>query len=422
MVVVALGLPVVASAAPTNKAQALLKRADVVARKTARMRGLKLNRPIKRGVMNRAQLKARLLKRVAQEYSQQEVAVEELLLKRFALLKESDRYLDMVIALLTQEIAGFYDPWEKQLYIAGWMAGGDMLLAHEILHALQDQHFDLRRFMKVDKHETDAMSARQALVEGDGTALMLEFSLAGFKQKPPWGDASIMALMRKQLSAASSTGAMAKAPLFLREGMMFPYVAGLDFVAHFRRTHPWRRIDRIFRKPPLSTEQILHPRKYERFERPHKIRAAELPALGEHKLRHHNVNGEHGLALLLEQHGVHKEKAKRAAAGWGGDRIALYAKGKPARSSETVGVLYSTWDDEADAREFADAVHDILPALSGATGRLKIGSADASWGANKTVAAVERRGDQVVLVVGVARAKTRSVLDEAFARYRVRRR
>ncbi len=406
--------------AQTTRDQKLLATADQVAAKVAKLRGLKIKRPIKRGVMNKAQLKARLLKRVEQEYSPAELAAEELLLKRFALLEENKNYLNLVIELLTDQIAGFYDPWEKHLYIASFqMIGGEPLMAHEIVHALQDQHFGLRRFMGKSKHNNDATVAKQALVEGDGMAVMIEFLLDGLGQPAPWGNDQMLNMMSSQMKGASGFGSFDKAPLFLKEGLLFPYLSGLKFVGHFRRKHSWRRIDRIYRKPPLSTEHILHPEAYERYERPDRIDAKSLVSLAGTELIHHDVNGELGMKIWLRQHGVSENRAGLASMGWGGDRIAILGPRAGKGLDRVVGVSSSSWDSEADAIEFYEAAVDALSSFAGTpVPNLK----GVDFVGKKFRSTIERRGDQVVFLIGVDRSQAAPTVAEVFSRWTVRRR
>ena len=141
------------SSAPAQKLSAakLVAKADEVAKKVASLRGLALKVKVKSGVMNKAQIKKRILKLLHEEYTDAELDAESLGLKRFGQIAESSDYVDIVVKLLQNQIAGFYDPGEKKLYIAGWQTvGGDMLMAHEIDHALQDQHFDYSNNIDID--------------------------------------------------------------------------------------------------------------------------------------------------------------------------------------------------------------------------------------------------------------------------------
>lgn len=419
-----------------TKDEKLLHKADAIAVKVAEMRGLAQKRPIKRGVMQKDDIRKRLIERIDDEYSADEIAAEELALKRLGLLPVDTDYKQLVLDVMTDQIAGFYDPAERQLYIAGWQQGGfgavgdDMIMAHEIAHALQDQHFDLRAFIKPVKNNGDASVARQALVEGDGTALMVEFMLREMGvNMAPWQNTAVLDMLGPQMTTAMAAGKLATAPLVLREGLVFPYLSGLEFVAHFRRHHSWKRVDAIYRKPPLSTEQILHPAKYEAYERPARVTVASVPALAGYEMIYENVNGEVGLGVLLRQHvagaseEAAREKAARAAAGWGGDRIAVYTPpGHGGGLAGTVGISYSVWDETADALEFFDMLSDAMPSLSGGKA-VKTDDAHVEYhdGAGAVYTA-QRQGNAVVLVLGASKEQAPAVLGQVWKRWRVQRR
>lgn len=386
----------------------LLAKAEEVTAKVAALRGLAKKRPIQRGVLDKKQIEKRLLERIAEEYTPDEIAGEELALKRLRLLEPKVDYLELVTELLTSQVAGFYDPWEGKLYIASWASfGGDMLMAHEITHALQDQHFDLKTFMRAERNNSDATAARQALVEGDGTALMMEYMFSNMGKSAPWGEPGFASQVEKMM--ASQAGSIAGAPLALREGLIFPYAGGLRFVAEFRKRESWSAIDAMYKKPPLSTEHILHPEAYRRYEKPIEIASRTPPQLDGYKRRYDNVSGEKGLSILLEAHGVEAERAAEAAAGWGGDRFAVFTpphwKGSVGGA---IGIAVTAWDDEADAIEFFEALSHAMPSLSGG-GREVVGNVPGSLlryvePAGGVVTA-GREGDVVVLILGAPPAR-----------------
>ncbi|WP_428264757.1 hypothetical protein [Haliangium sp.] len=428
----------------SERHQKLFDQADEIVAKVVTLRGLAQKRPIPRGVMQKHEIEQRLRERIDGEYSPEELAAEAMGLERLGLIPPGIDFKSLVVDLLTDQIAGFYDPIVGQLYIAGWQdemlgAGGDaMLMAHELDHALQDQHFDLRAFLTPNRHNGDAGAARQALVEGDGTALMLEYQMSLLGLPPPWQRGSgILDAMGPQMAAAMATGKIAQAPLVLRESLVFPYLDGLRFVAYFRKTHDWDRIDAIFRKPPLSTEHILHPERYLRYERPDVVRAVPLPALAGHERVYHNVSGELGLAVLLRQHLLEprtggsrpdpaavkalRAKIDLAAAGWGGDRLVVYAP-KAGGDGGVVAISYSVWDHPADAMEFFDALTDAMPSLARGPA---VAVADTRLHYRDPTGAhvvAERHGDAVVLVVGADEAQVTPLMAQIWRRWRVQRR
>ena len=409
-----------------KKAPSALEKTDEIAKKVAELRGLSIRHAIKRGVMTKAQIRQRILERMDQEYDPDDLVAEGLAMKRMGMLPADADYKQMVIDLLTDEIAGFYDPWERELYIAGWQqnSGGmaDAIMAHEIDHALQDQHFDLRDFMKAKKNNGDATSARQALVEGDGMAIMIEYMMPSVS---PWSDPRIVDMMTENVSASSGSPAMAKAPMILREALVFPYTEGLRFVAYFRQHQPWSRIDQIYKKPPLATEQILHPAKYETYERPDQITARPIEALPGYHAAYDNVTGELGLQLLLRQHGIRDAAAELAAEGWGGDRMVVYApKGNAGVVDGTIGVQYVVADHTADAHELQDAFADALASLCGPGSTEKQRTDDRAvqlTADGKHACISERRNDAVLLLVAAPADTAETIRDQIWKTWKVTR-
>src|SRR5439155_19012222 len=157
--------------------EALLAAADEIIRQVSALRGLKAKGPLARGVLSRDAIGQKLKERLAKEYTPEEVRGEARVLKRLGLLPPDADYEKLILDLLMEQVAGFYDPFAAKLYIADWLPLEMQrpALAHEIEHSLQDQHFDLKRFASPIKDDGDKQLAHSALVEGDATAVMLEF-------------------------------------------------------------------------------------------------------------------------------------------------------------------------------------------------------------------------------------------------------
>lgn len=429
-VLVALTLRAGADATPAQSdLAALLTATDDVAAKVSKLRGLPIRRPIDRGVMGKPDVTRRLIERLAEEYSDTELVEEGRAFTRLGLLAAGTDYKQLVLDLLTEQIGGFYDPKEKKLYIADWIEAWMQgpVMAHEIDHALQDQSFNLDAFMKPVKENSDEQVARQALVEGDGFALMLQYTFReqGYKFDP-WGNSSIVDIMRQTVAqgglGGDAMGRLAKAPLVLREQLIFPYLAGFGLMADTLRHNPWARIDDMFRKPPVSSEQVLHPDKYFASEKPVPLRSPVLPSLKGWQATYRNVLGELGWSILFRQHGVDGERARTAAAGWGGDRLVVYAPaGDDGKSiADLVAIDVSSWDAEADALEAFGAASDALVTLTGATTASErtatyVSASDATG----DVSFVEQKGSRMVLVIGAPAATAARLRADAWAKWKV---
>jgi len=381
----------------------LLARTDRIADVVSRLRRLGRRHRIAREVVSVDELRRRLAAEAHGGRNAAALAGEALAVKRWALVPDDADYGQLMVDVLTEQIAGYYDRDARKLFIAARSTGddgwADMLLAHEIDHALCDQHFDLRKLFDLPADQGDALAARRALVEGDGVAVMVEVLLAERGKAAPWSDPEAAATLEHALEADGPAGGqLGAAPLWVREQLMFPYRAGLGFVAGIRRQHAWDRVDRAYRRPPRSTEQILHPEAYAADERPIPVTARTPKVLSGWRTAYQDVWGEEGWRTFLRAHGVDELAAATAAAGWGGDRIAVYARPGDDDPGHAIGVALTTWDTEVDAREAAEALVRAVDAFAGA--QAELATDHGRWLAGGRVSWVERRGASVAIVVG----------------------
>jgi hypothetical protein len=398
-----------------NWASQLVARADDIATKVATLRGLPIKRPIDKGVMTDAQLRDRILLRTDEDSPPAERAADAAVAKRWGLVPMAVDLDKLLVDLLTEQIAGFYDPTEAKLYISAkptpdgnW---ADMVMAHEITHALQDQHFGLEKWMRAVKDNGDASTARQALVEGDGVALMIEYILAGQGMGPPWDHDEVVRMMTSNMDGSGGGELLDAAPIAIRQGMLFPYKAGIGFVAALRRGQPWTNVDAVFKRPPRSTEQVIHPALYLADARPDEI---STPTTGDPPIDT-AVWGEEGWREFLVAHGVVDEMAASASAGWGGDRVILRGPSDGiVHPNRTTGIAMTTWDTDADVLEFWDAAGRALDHLvSGAT--VSTSPDEVVWLSwDGRVTAIARNGRRVVITTGASVRTWRAVLADAW--------
>jgi hypothetical protein len=378
-------------------------RADptTVAREVAAIRGLPIKKKIEQEIVARDELRARLIKLAGDRKTQDEMKAEGFALARWGLIPLDTDYVQLMVDLLTEQIAGYYDPETKKLTLLSTTGADpvwdDMVLAHEIDHALQDQSYDLDAFEKLPVGEGDASQARHALVEGDGIVLMLEVLLARKALAPPWGNPQIAAELGKAMELPTGDS-LDRAPLAIREQMLFPYRAGFAFVAALRAQKPWSGVDAAYKRPPRSTEQILHPEKYLTDEKP---LAVPAPAAPEGYVQvHSTVWGELGFELFLRAHGADPATAKLAAAGWGGDRVTTVARTGETRPARAIGIATFEWDSEADAIEAFDAAERALD-TSAVSATAEHSDTRTRWlNLDGTITQIERRGTQLQIVLG----------------------
>jgi hypothetical protein len=345
--------PKTAKAKPITSAEVEKMTTEII-QQVSQIRGLKLLAPVKSGAQSRAQIEQMVIKNFEEEYTPAELDAEFKTLVAFGLVPKDFKYREFLIKLLTEQIAGFYDPKRKEFFLADWnpLELQKTVMAHELTHALQDQHFDLQRFEKWPEGDGDRELAIHALIEGDATALMIDYLL-----KPTGMNVTkIPKAMLEQASGETNAPGMEvinSAPNAIRESLTFPYLTGLGFAYDLLKAHGWEGVSQAYKNLPHSTEQILHPDKYLTNELPVKVELAEVGALlgkGWKRLIY-DVNGEFGYYLLLAEY-LDKTIARKAAEGWGGDQFALYEN---AAKTRTTLVHLSRWDTPNDAAKFFDA-------------------------------------------------------------------
>jgi len=308
--------------------------------------------------------------------------------------------------LLSEQAAAYYDPVRKAMIVGDWLKPEEqqIALAHELVHALQDRQIPLDKFLAPGPGKGDQQLARQALIEGEAVAVTVELLL----QARGLDLSRIPALTGVQQLALAFSGAagpvFGRAPKFLQNLLVFPYVQGLNFVHQFRLRHPWSAFDRLYQDPPRSTTQILHPEKlFDRREDPIVITLPEPKptlALG-WRLVNEDEMGEWGLSAVL---GTFLDEAtgQRLAVGWRGDRSQILED-----SQGKLALIYRVrWEAEEGAQAFAQAYAGLLekkyPALAG-KGAKGPGSLW-SWQDGSATSIVERRGAEVVVLERVPTA------------------
>ncbi len=339
----------VASAPPpvvNPRGAAVAAATDEVLRETSDIRKLTVLHPVKSGAQSRADIERMLIKNLDEETTPEELRAAELALKKFGLVPADFQLRPFTIKLLTEQVMGYYDPKTQIFYLADWVNMDDLqpVLAHELTHALQDQHFNLRRFEHWPKGDSDAELAAHALVEGDAMLAMSFYVLRDIKRA---------AAMMKSMGSGS-TEQIDNAPRALRESLLFPYEQGLPWVQQLYRQGGWAQVSQAFTELPQSTEQVLHADKYFAHEAPIKVNLPDIAgALGTGWRRvDYDVNGEWNYYQILAEYVQPTADAEHAAAGWGGDRYAVYER----KTDGRVLLAQSTvWDTEQDAQEFFDA-------------------------------------------------------------------
>ena len=380
---------------------------DEVLKETSQIRQLAVLRPVQSSAQSRAQIEQMILHNLEVNSTTAETHAAEVTLKKLGLAPPAFQLRPLIVRLLTEQVAGYYDPKAQQFHLADWIDvdGQKPIMAHELTHALQDQHFNLRRFEDWPKGDSDAELAARALIEGDATLAMTQYVMKDRLRA--------LGFLKSQLGNNSGSAEFEKAPRALRETLLFPYQEGMMWARVVHQYGGWTGVSDAFKTLPQSTEQIMHPEKYFVHEAPVKVTLPDITrSLGRGWKRiESDVNGEWSTYLILDEFLKAPSDSKRAAAGWGGDRYAVYENAR----GQVVYVSTSAWDAEKDAREFFDAyvkrTHLRYPGAQGVNGPTDF-SARTSEGA----VVIELRGKRVLVIEGLpASVRSRPIVQALYA-------
>jgi hypothetical protein len=324
---------------------------DAIEQQVVEIRGLKPSRPVERQFIDQAELRTMVTEEFDRESPPAYVAANERLDKALGLIPADSSLRDLTLDMLSGGVAGFYRNDQGTLYVVSKSGAPGVAeritFAHEYDHALQDQNFPVFRDQQGVLDQSDRILARQAIYEGDASLLMTLWAATHFSPQ------DMLAYLA--LSADPTTQAvLQRTPAFLRDLLLYPYTTGLSYVQAAQLRGGWDGVNDLYRRMPESTEQILHPEKYAANEAPIEVTlpddlAAQLGAGWSVPLE--DSFGELQLGIWLREAGVAPATATAAAAGWGGDRLAVVE----GPSGAWGVVIETTWDTTADASEFADA-------------------------------------------------------------------
>jgi len=409
-----------------KRAEAALTRVAEIQTKLAALRGLPMPKPVPAELQSTDDFRKFVQKDINKELPPEKATKMAQALLHIGLYKKEIDLPKVLEQTMTSQAAAYYDPHDKKFFIV--MAPDndtmlDTISAHELTHALQDQNFDLTKFMGPGLDD-DASIARRFLVEGDATFSMIAYLAAG--SKGPDAINTLMKLAGPQIERMANTsiddyakqmkdqaGAFGEMDADMKKSMesigelppiiiaplIDSYMKGAVVSMRAFEVGGWKAIDALYENPPLSTEQVLHPKEklLDKREEPRKV---TLPKLAGTELQN-NVMGELQWSIYLQQWGV---KTPEATAGWGGDRYAVMKN----KDGSLTGYLATNWDSEKDAKEFADAYVASLAARFPGTDAAKAATGIAR--ADKGSVFVKQVGANVFIVDGAADAKALDTL------------
>lgn len=334
----------------------------------AAIRGLEFRRDVPVRVIDDAEARDHVERRFDKFVGRDKLEADSLAFELLGLVPPGNDLLDSVLHVLEEQAGGFYDPGTRSFYLLDDMPPGmaPILVAHELTHALEDQHYDLDRRIGASLEDDDRAFATGSIHEGSASLVMTVWMTGAISR----GELDMNALTEFQQSEAGRGERLAEMPEILRRQLIGPYILGMSFLAKgnllsIAGGFPTDDVNRAFDDGPTSSEQILHPEKYwdpETFDPPTTVVVPPLSGvLGEGwERRSSGVLGELGLGVLVgaETPDVNAPAAvvaanwtHDAAAGWDGDRWELWTRG-----DDAVVVLATMWDSVEDAIEFETAL------------------------------------------------------------------
>jgi hypothetical protein len=346
--------PAAASATPTIQAldPEIVDQMEKIESQVIQLRGLRPTSPTDRSLLTQEELQQEIMAELGEDYSPEEAEDDARVLALLGLLEPGFDLWQLYQDLYAEQVLGYYDDESEQMTI---LADEDfdilerLTYAHEYVHALQDQSFDFQDVLQFDdtacETNGDRCMAVQALLEGDAMLLQSQW-LRTYASRT-----EIAALL--ELNSELETPVFYGAPEFIRKSMLFPYDQGGAFVLHYYLRRQWANIDDLYRNPPASTEQIIHPLHY-----PEDVPIVlELPDLdgflpaGWREIERSTL-GEWQLSMMLSQF-LPAATVELAAIGWGGDSyIALHDD----TNDRGAIVLVTAWDTNSDATHFYNAM------------------------------------------------------------------
>src|ERR1700719_332189 len=318
-------------AAPTTSAD-VIKAADELLVQMSKLLNLPIKEPLKKSLRSKQEIREYLIREEKEDRNEAQRYADEKALEAFGLIPKNFPLDSFMLDVLTDQVAGLYDPKAKEFYIADWIPADEQraVMSHELTHALEDQSFHIDPWIKAARPNDDAELAREAVSEGSSLAAMVDYTMrdqsVGVRDLP---DVSLI-IRSGAVAEMDKDPKLSKAPGYIRDELLFPYLAGTGFSQQFLKAHSgWRDLHLIFQNPPVSTQQIMHPELYLSNVKPEAVALPDWKNLApdDWKLLEENVLGEFGLGEVLKQF-LGQQRADMISSAWKGDRYALFESAK----------------------------------------------------------------------------------------------
>ena len=352
-----------------RQAEELFHSVDEILEFDSKQTGLPIKHNVKRKLTSRDEVVAYLTKHMNDEDTRR-LRRSELVLKKFGLLPRNFDLQTFLVALLKEEVAGYYDPKTKTVNLLDWVPIEEQepVMAHELTHALQDQDINLQKFMKAgdkdlgeikkdptpqDIENDEIDNAREAVVEGQAQAMMFQYAIAPTGHSILTSPELVRAMSEETLTGTSSTKVFNDAPIFLKESLTFPYSYGMNFIIDLLQNGGKdKAFAALLQNPPHTTRQIMEPKTYLSGERIPPMPVPDFKRdFRDYQKFDIGAMGEFDVALLVEQY-EGRELSKKIYPEWRGGYY--YAAKAKTDGAAPLGLLYvSRWSTPESAAQFA---------------------------------------------------------------------
>ncbi len=353
--------PKISSQTAAASTPEFIKAADEVLAQMSKILALPIKEPLKKTLRSKQEVRDYLIREDKEDKNESERYADDKTLEAFGLIPKGFPLDSFMLDVLTDQVAGLYDPKAKEFYIADWIPVDEQrtVMSHELTHALEDQSFHIDSWIKAARPNDDAELARDAVSEGSAMAAMVDYEM--LDQKVSVRDVPDVTLLIRAsaLSEMDKDPNLAKAPVYIRDELLFPYLAGTGFTQQFLKAHTgWQDLHLIFQDPPVSTQQILHPDLYLHGVKPEPVTLPDWKPLvpADWKLLEENTMGEFGVGEILKQL-LDENRAELLAPAWKGDRYAVF---EDAKTKTTPLVFRLALDNPDDTAHFFGQYSEAL--------------------------------------------------------------
>ena len=425
-----------------RQAEELFHSVDEILDFDSKQTGLPIKREVKRKLTSRDEVVSYLTKHLDDEDTKR-LRRSELVLKKFGLLPHEFDLQTFLVALLREEVAGYYDPKTRTVNLLDWVpiAEQEPVMAHELTHALQDQAVGMEKWMKkgdkdlaeirkdptpADIENDEIDNAREAVIEGQAQAMMFQYAIAPTGHSIVNSPELVDAMQDETLTGTPGTKVFNSAPIFMQESLTFPYSYGMQFVVKLmRKGGKEQAFAAVLKNPPHTTRQIMQPETYLSGEKIEPMRVPDFKHdFASYQKFDIGAMGEFDVAVLIEQY-AGKPESKRMYPEWRGGYY--YAAKPKADSSGTLGLLYvSRWSSADKAAEFAaiyahslkqrykkvDEAVDLKQAQADFSVELLKGRH--AWTTEDGAVVIEAQGDTVLVSESLDAATTATLEKEVF--------